>query len=315
MADNVIKMEENFNKRVEEIKQDQTELLKETVGNPMEQLNKVIQEEDSLKIIAQLLTLPDKEFSVVSEIMLNQLERSLTKGGMNILLAQTLNAQGTKIEDLVFSMDQFYDNIDRNPELAGLSSMKKSFLKRMFTTIVNSISEVEGISKKIIQVPIELIHEDAKIPVYANSTDAGMDVYAIEDIDINPGETVIMKTGIKVAVPQGYELQVRPKSGRSAKSKLRVANTPGTIDSGYRDEVGIILENIEPKIIDITYDFENGKPVITSILHGSSIHIGKGEKVAQLVLSEVPHAAFKEVKNIQEIEGNRGGGFGSTGLK
>jgi dUTP pyrophosphatase len=122
--------------------------------------------------------------------------------------------------------------------------------------------------------------EEAKVPTYARAGDAGLDVYAIEEMDIKPGETIIAKTGIKVVVPRGYELQVRPKSGRSAKSKLRVANAPGTIDSGYRDEIGIILENIEPAIVDITYDFVDGKPVINSILHGTTIHIGKGEKIA-----------------------------------
>lgn len=90
-------------------------------------------------------------------------------------------------------------------------------------------------------------------------------------------------------------------------------------DSGYRDEIGVIIDNIEPPIKDITYDTElvDGKPkiTITSILHGSDFHIGKGEKFAQLVLCEVPKASFYEVSDIEKIEGNRGGGFGSTGLK
>ena len=154
------------------------------------------------------------------------------------------------------------------------------------------------------------------MPAYARVGDAGMDVFALEDITINPGETKIIPIGIKVAIPSGYELQVRPKSGRAAKTKLRVANTPGTIDSGYRDEVGVIIENIEPNIADLTYDFnDDGKPVITSVLHGKSYTICKGEKFAQLVLSEVPTATWTQVDTIEAFEGNRGGGFGSTGLK
>ena len=90
-------------------------------------------------------------------------------------------------------------------------------------------------------------------------------------------------------------------------------------DSGYRDQIGIIIENIEPAIKDITYESEliDGKPklTITSILHGSDYFIGKGEKFAQLVLCEIPKATFFKVESVGKIEGNRGGGFGSTGVK
>ena len=137
-----------------------------------------------------------------------------------------------------------------------------------------------------------------------------------EPVTINPGETKLIPTGIKVAIPRGYELQVRPKSGRALKTKLRVANTPGTIDCGYRDEVGVIIENIDSPIKDITYDFdEKGNIIIKSILHGSPYYIEKGTKFAQLVLNEVPTASFMQVEDIHEIEGDRNGGFGSSGLK
>ena len=168
----------------------------------------------------------------------------------------------------------------------------------------------------MVQIPIELCHEDAKIPQYAHISDSGLDVYALEDITIHPGETVLVPTGIKVALPPGYELQVRPKSGRALKTKLRVANTPGTIDQGYRDEIKVIVENIESPIKDIEYDFnDDGNIIIKSVLHGSDFMIGKGEKFAQLVLMEVPKAAFYRVDNVQEIGEDRGGGFGSTGIK
>ena len=136
-----------------------------------------------------------------------------------------------------------------------------------------------------------------------------------EDINISPGETILIKTGLKVAIPVGYELQVRPKSGISLKTKLRVANTPGTIDSGYRDEIGIIIENIEQPIQDISYHFgTNNEIVIDSILHGKTYSIEKGQKIAQLVLNKISKANFILVDTVNEIEGDRGGGFGSTGL-
>jgi dUTP pyrophosphatase len=140
-----------------------------------------------------------------------------------------------------------------------------------------------------------------------------MDIYALEDITIAPGETKLIPTGLKVAIPAGYELQVRPKSGRCLKTKLRVANTPGTIDAGYRDEIGVIIDNIEPFIKDAEMD-ENGR--LYNVLFGQSYTIGKGEKFAQLVLAEVPKAVFYEVEKVDAIENDgRNGGFGSTGVK
>ena len=175
----------------------------------------------------------------------------------------------------------------------------------------NDDSPMKIFPARNVPVAIELCHPDAKIPQYAHISDSGVDVYALDDITIHPGETALVPTGIKVAHPAGYELQVRPKSGRALKTKLRVANTPGTIDQGYRDEIKVIIENVEPPIKDITV--EDGK--VTSILYGGDFTIGKGEKFCQLVLAEVPKIAFFRVDNVLEVDKeNREGGFGSTGL-
>jgi dUTP pyrophosphatase len=151
------------------------------------------------------------------------------------------------------------------------------------------------------------------MPAYANLTDAGMDVYALDDITIAPGETKLIPLGIKTALPAGYELQVRPKSGRCLKTKLRVANTPGTIDAGYREEICVIIDNIEPFIKSADMDAD-GK--MYNVKFGQSYTIGKGEKFAQLVLNEIPKACFYEVQEVGSIANDgRTGGFGSTGLK
>lgn len=246
-----------------------------------------------------------------------EMEKSLNNINDKLILTQALNAGGMKAEDLITAFNDVAYQIDE--KMTMISRPKKEFVKRVLGTLCNAIADTEGIAKKIIQIPIELCHEDAKIPAYAHQSDSGLDIFALEDITIHPGETKLIPTGLKVAIPLGYELQVRPKSGRALKTKFRVANTPGTIDAGYRDEIGVIIDNIEPPIKDITYESElvDGKPklTITSILHGSDFHIGKGEKFAQLVLCEVPKASFYEVSDIEKIEGNRGGGFGSTGLK
>ena len=142
------------------------------------------------------------------------------------------------------------------------------------------------------KVYIEKCHEDAVIPSYAKSGDAGMDVYAIEDVILMPGETDIVPIGIKVAIPDGYELQVRPRSGLSLKTSLRVANAPGTIDSGYRDEICVIMTNISDENLAI---------------------IKKGDRIAQFVLQQVPRVEWEEVNSVSKIGEDRGGGFGSTG--
>ena len=254
----------------------------------------------------------EDNFKLLAPGVLQSYQQIVNNPNDKLALVQTLNAAGVFAEDLIANFASLNDEIDK---VEDLSQEKKDFLKQMIATLINAVQETEGIAKRIIEVPIELCHPDAKIPQYAHESDSGLDIFAIEDVTIHPGETKLIPTGIKVALPPGYELQVRPKSGRALKTKLRIANTPGTIDAGYRDEIGVIVENVEPPIKDITYDFDQyGMPLITSILHGSDYFISKGEKFAQLVLSEVPKAAFFRVDSVGEIGENRGGGFGSTNL-
>lgn len=262
--------------------------------------------------LAVLLNLDDKSFSVLSPIVLAELEKSLQNPSVKIQLSQTLINENITINDFNILYQSMVEAIDT--ELEELTEIKRDFLKQFFGIIVNALNESDGVAE-IINIPIELYHKDAKIPTYANIGDAGLDIYALDDCTIMPGETKLIPTGIKVAIPLGYELQVRPKSGRALKTKLRVANSPGTIDSGYRSEVGVIIENVEPPIRDISYHIENNKAVLDSVLYGKSYTIGKGEKFAQLVLNKVPTAQFYQINNISDVEGDRGGGFGSTGLK
>jgi dUTP pyrophosphatase len=137
------------------------------------------------------------------------------------------------------------------------------------------------------------LNKDAVIPTYAHPGDAGMDIRTIEDVELNPHETKIIHTGIAVALPVGYELQVRPRSGLSLKTPLRIPNAPGTIDSGYRDEIGVIMENIS----------------------NEAFKISKGDRIAQLVLAKYAVIDFIETNDVKTIGDNRGGGFGHTGIK
>lgn len=263
--------------------------------------------------LGALLALPDEDFNLMSELILLELEKSLNNTNDKIVLEKMLRESSTTGREVAAAYQEVINEIDN--ALPSFSQVKRDFLKRTIAILANLFLEVDGQSKDIVKIPIELCNSDAKIPTYANIGDSGMDIFALEDITINPGETKLIKTGLKVAIPIGYELQVRPKSGRSLKTKLRVANTPGTIDSGYRDEIGIIIENVNSPIKDIEYHFEDGKVVIDSILHGESYIIEKGDKFAQLVLTKISTCDFYQIENIGEIEGDRGGGFGSTGVK
>lgn len=283
------------------------------LGEMLDSLSELNGEQFSLEAFASVLALPDEEFKTLSGIILDELNKSLNNPNDRLLLAQSFNAQGITSDEVIANFKELATQIDSIKDDV-LPQAKRDFVKQIVGLMVNTIAETEGISKRIIQIPIELCHPNAKIPAYAKPGDAGMDIYALEDFEVAPGERKIIKTGLKVAIPRGYELQVRPRSGTSVKTALRVANTPGTIDSGYRDEIGVIIENIEPKIKDIGYDFDdNGNIIIKSILHGSVFNVGKGERFAQLVLNEVPSAAFYPVESVAQIGENRGGGFGSTG--
>jgi dUTP pyrophosphatase len=142
-----------------------------------------------------------------------------------------------------------------------------------------------------VKIFIEVCHPLAKPPAYANPTDSGADIFMVEDVEWEPRETKIVRTGIKVAVPEGWELQIRPRSGLSLKTPLRLANSPGTIDAGYRNEVGVIVQNTSSK----------------------PFKMNEGERIAQFVISKAPMIEWELVDAIAEYKGDRGGGFGSTG--
>lgn len=152
--------------------------------------------------------------------------------------------------------------------------------------------------------------DTAVIPSYAREGDAGADVSAAVETVIAPGQTVSVPTGLKVAVPQGYELQVRPRSGISLNTPLRISNSPGTIDPGFRDEVRIIMTNTSAV----------GDGICDEVLCVSSkgniegtYKIMPGDRIAQFVLQEVPVIVWEEVSSLDGMGTDRMGGFGSTG--
>ena len=132
--------------------------------------------------------------------------------------------------------------------------------------------------------------EGLPLPAYATAGAAGMDVVAAEDVDLAPGARAAVATGFALAIPPGYEVQVRPRSGLALKHGVTCLNTPGTIDEDYRGEVKIILAN----------------------LGAEPFPIRRGERIAQLVPATVTRADWREVESLDETARGQGG-FGSTG--
>ena len=263
--------------------------------------------------LSALLTLPDEQFVLISPFFLDEMQKSMNNIDDKLLMVQAMNLNGTKLEELQEAYTKLIANIDEQ-FAEVLSAPKRDFLKQMLGITYNCIAEAEGVAKRIVNIPIELTSENAKIPTYAHLGDGAVDLYSPADYTINPGETVIIPCDIKVALPYGYAFLIHPRSGTSAKTKLRVANSIGLVDSQYKGVIGVIVENIEPPIKDISYEFDDsGRPVITSIEHGKPYYIGKGERFAQMRLVEVPTANFYEVETVSDIGDDRGGGFGSSG--
>ena len=132
--------------------------------------------------------------------------------------------------------------------------------------------------------------EGLPVPAYATEHAAGLDVVAAEDVTLQPGERRAVPTGFAIAIPAGFEVQVRPRSGLALKHGITCLNTPGTIDADYRGEVKVILANLGTAVVELA----------------------RGERIAQLVPAPVQRAAFVEVEALDET-GRGEGGFGSTG--
>ncbi|MBC8064108.1 MAG: dUTP diphosphatase [Chlorobia bacterium] len=142
-----------------------------------------------------------------------------------------------------------------------------------------------------LEIPVTL-GANSTVPAYQSTHAAGMDLCCSEDCVLEPGERKLVSTGIRMAIPEGFEGQVRPRSGLAMKHGIGMVNSPGTIDSDYRGEIGVLLINL-------------GKETVTFL---------KGDRIAQLVICPVTRARLLPVDELDQTE--RGvGGFGSTGKK
>lgn len=179
-----------------------------------------------------------------------------------------------------------------------MKELIKKFISQLDTKLtseeINSIVDYMTINKKD-NVKIKVVNEGSQpLPKYETINSAGMDLRAnIEDgIVIRPLDRALIPTGLHIALPEGYEAQIRPRSGLALKKGITCLNTPGTIDADYRGEIGVILANISSE------DFV----------------VNPGDRIAQMIINKVEHAKFELVEKLDETERGEGG-FGHTGNK
>ncbi|GII54502.1 deoxyuridine 5'-triphosphate nucleotidohydrolase [Planotetraspora thailandica] len=142
-----------------------------------------------------------------------------------------------------------------------------------------------------VEVLIHRLDTGLPLPSYAHPGDAGADLYAVEDVELLPGERAVVGTGVAIALPDGYAAFIHPRSGLAAKFGVTLVNAPGTVDAGYRGEIKVTLINTDSK---------------------NAVRLKRGDRVAQMVVQRVEKAAFHEVDRLPgSVRG--ADGFGSTG--
>ncbi|MFF2886673.1 dUTP diphosphatase [Paenibacillus sp. NPDC057967] len=171
---------------------------------------------------------------------------------------------------------------------------------------------------KSVPVKIRPLSPTGRIPTYATDGAAAFDLYAAEDTIIGPGETKKVPLGFAVEIPPGYEMQIRPRSGISLNTKLRVANAPGTVDSDYRGEVVVIIDNIaEPhevhphRAVHVCLD---GTAELALTARQPTYKIRSSDRIAQAVIVPVPRVKFVETDEELAKTGRGCGGFSSSGI-
>lgn len=271
-------------------------------------------ETNGLRIIGAVLALPDEQFEAIKANLFDSIEATFNEPATKVAFAQMINQQGLRIEDLSDNIDNLVQAVEElTVEDMQVSDSKKDFLKFIFATFINSMEDSKMVSRRVISIPIEICREGAKLPAYATDGSGAMDIYSPEEYVIGPGESIMVPIGIKVDIPIGYGLLIQPRSGLSRKSKIRIPNTPGLIDSDYHEEIGVIIENIDPPVKDIQLELGDNGEIIDGTLHGSSFTIGKGERFAQMRLVEIPLVNWLPVSSLGSFENDHGKGFGGTG--
>ena len=260
--------------------------------NVKEKLKTLSVSDSGIDSIMEIMDLPDKQF----DAMFPELKKAIGEiYDDEVAVEKTLN----DMRKLNISRTQFAQEAEQLKTLINdiendnaLSKNKKELLTTVLYEAVKLTEMAIENPRERIVVKYVKVNENAKIPTYAHDSDAGADIYAAEDVEIKPHETVIIKTGLKVEIPEGYMINFVPRSGMSYKTPLRIPNAPAVIDSNFRGEMGVIMENTG----NLTQK------------------ISAGDRIAQMLIMPVPMIYFKEVEELSETD-RAEGGFGSTGVK
>lgn len=251
-------------------------------------MNAIAPMDNILEEFIDLMELPEDEFDKIYDSFKTQIISTFES---NVFRKEMIeNSKGFSTEDIEAEKKEIEEFMSEIKENEDMSDHKKDILLTLIdNAVIKSIEVVKNPREKI-KVKIEKINENAKIPTYAHDTDAGADIYSADEVSLNPHETKLISTGIKVAIPSGYELSIRPRSGLSLKTNLRIANSPATIDSAYRGEIKVIMQNT-----------------------GDSIEkINIGDRIGQFIIMPVPMIEWEET-TIDDNTDRGEGGFGSSG--
>ena len=196
-------------------------------------------------------------------------------------------------DDVWKQIEETFNQIKKDAEVEP----EEDYMKQLESLLGMSIEEMDNDHIKMMKTKslgVELIHEDAKVPTYAYPSDSGFDLRSTVEINIPPFGRALIPTGIKLSIPEEYEIQIRPKSGLAINQGLTVLNTPGTVDSGYVGEIKVIVFNT----------------------NNETVTVSKGMKIAQAVLCPVVCGKYVSIELMDKVEDKdrMDTGFGSTGL-
>ena len=199
----------------------------------------------------------------------------------------------TNDEDIWKQIQQTFNQIKEDTGIEPEEDYIKE-LEDMLGMSVDDMNEGHMTMMKTRTLGVELVHEDAKVPSYAYPSDSGFDLRSTIEINIPPFGRALIPTGIKLSIPEEYEIQVRPKSGLALNQGLTVLNTPGAVDSGYNGEIKVIVFNT----------------------NNETVTVSKGMKIAQAVLCPVVCGKYVSLELMDKVEDKdrMDNGFGSTGL-
>jgi len=203
------------------------------------------------------------------------------------------NSKENSEQDIWKQIQETFDQIKQEAGIEPDEDYMKE-LEDILGMSVDEMNETHMIMMKTKSLGVELVHEDAKVPSYAYPSDSGFDLRSTVEINIPPFGRALIPTGIKLSIPEEYEIQIRPKSGLALNQGLTVLNTPGTVDSGYVGEIKVIVFNT----------------------NNTTVTVSKGMKIAQAVLCPVICGKYVSIELMDKV-GNKDrmdNGFGSTGL-